>query len=151
VTLTQHDEVAFPVAVYSYLKAPQAVTLELQPEPWFTLLDQGGLTRKLDLQPGEVTSVKFRIRADRIGFQPLTVKARGSKLSDAVKRVVEVVPNGQKFEKVINDRLSGKVAQTIDIPPSAIPDASRLLVRVYPGVVAQVLEGTEGMLRLPGG
>jgi hypothetical protein len=151
VTLTQHDEVAFPVAVYNYLKTPQTVTLQLEAEPWFTLLDQGGLTRKLDLQPDQVTSVKFRIKADKIGNQPLTVKARGSKLSDAVKRVVEVVPNGQKFEKVVNDRLSGKVAQTIEIPPGAIPDASKLLVRIYPGVVAQVLEGTEGMLRLPGG
>jgi uncharacterized protein YfaS (alpha-2-macroglobulin family) len=151
VTLTQADEVAFPVAVYNYLKTPQTVTLELQAEPWFTLLDPGGLTRKLDLAPDQVTSVKFRIKADKIGNQPLTVKARGSKLSDAVKRVVEVVPNGQKFEKVVNDRLSGKVAQTIEIPPNAIPDASKLLVRIYPGVVAQVLEGTEGMLRLPGG
>ena len=66
-------------------------------------------------------------------------------------RVVEVVPDGQKVEKVVSDRLAGKVAQTVEIPPHAIPDSSRLLVRIYPGVVAQVLEGTEGMLRLPGG
>jgi len=151
VTLTQHDEVAFPVAVYNYLKTPQSVTLELQGEPWFTLQDKEGLTRKLELRPDEVTAVKFRIKADRIGFQPLTVKARGSKLSDAVKRVVEVVPDGQKVEKVITDRLNGKIAQTIEIPPSALPDASALLVRIYPGVLAQIIEGTEGMLRMPNG
>src|SRR5205823_2739156 len=39
VALTQNDEVAFPVAVYNYLKTPQRVKLELQAEPWFTLLD----------------------------------------------------------------------------------------------------------------
>jgi uncharacterized protein YfaS (alpha-2-macroglobulin family) len=151
VALTQHDEVAFPVPVYNYLKTPQTVTLELQAEPWFTLLDQGGLTRTLDLQPGQVTSVKFRIKADRIGHQPLTIKARGSKQSDAVKRVVEVVPDGRKVETVKSDRLTGKVVQTIDIPPTALADASVLLVRVYPGVMAQIIEGTEGMLRMPNG
>ena len=39
VALTQNDEVAFPVAVYNYLKTPQTVKLELQQEPWFELID----------------------------------------------------------------------------------------------------------------
>jgi uncharacterized protein YfaS (alpha-2-macroglobulin family) len=151
VSLTQGDEVAFPVAVYNYLKTPQTVKIELQKEPWFELLDGGGLVRTLNLKPSEVTSVKFRIRAGKIGMQPLTVKAFGSKKSDAVKRVVEVAPNGQKIEKVATDRLKGKVTQVIDIPDTAVPDASKLMVRIYPGVMAQVLEGVEGLIRLPGG
>jgi 5-hydroxyisourate hydrolase-like protein (transthyretin family) len=160
VSLTQSDEVAFPVAIYNYLKEPQKLKIELQEEPWFQLLDKEGLTRTLDVKPGDVTSVKFRIKANKIGFQPLLVKAYGSKKSDAVKRVVEVVPNGQKIEKVVSDRLSGaerkadaphKIKHTIDIPADAIPDASKLIVRIYPGVMAQVLEGVEGMIRLPGG
>src|SRR5262249_50716039 len=44
--LTQNDEVAFPVAVYNYLKGPQTVTLDLQPEPWFEVADSQGLRRK---------------------------------------------------------------------------------------------------------
>jgi len=151
VTLTQNDAVAFPVAVYNYLKTPQSGKIEVQAEPWFSLLDEGGLSRTLTLKPEEVTSVKFRIKANKIGWQPLTVNARGSKQSDAVKRTVEVVPDGEKVEKVVNDRLSGKITQVIDVPQNAIPDASKLLVRIYPGVVAQVLDGVEGMIRLPGG
>ena len=151
VSLTQGDEIAFPVAVYNYLKSPQTVKIELEKEPWFELLDQGGLTRSLDIQPNEVTSVKFRIKANKIGYQPLTVKAFGTKKSDAVKRSVDVVPNGQKIEKVATDRLKGKVTQVIDIPADSVPDASKLIVRIYPGVMAQVLEGVEGLIRLPGG
>jgi hypothetical protein len=151
VHLTQNDEVAFPVAVYNYLKTPQTVQLELQKEPWFELTDAGGFTRSLDLKPNEVTSVKFRIKARKIGFQPLLVKARGSKLSDAIKRTIEVVPDGKRIEQVITDRLAGKVTQTIAIPEHALPEASRLMVKIYPGVVSQVLEGAEGMIRLPGG
>src|SRR5207253_4694725 len=88
VSLTQNDEVAFPVAVYNYLKTPQTVKLELQRESWFELTDSNGYTRSLDLQPNQVTAVKFRIRARRIGVQPLLVKATGSKMSDAIKRSV---------------------------------------------------------------
>lgn len=149
--LTQNDEVAFPVAVYNYLKDPQTVKLDLQPEPWFELVDGQGLTRSLDLKPGEVTSVKYRIRAKKIGHFPLTVKASGTKMSDAIKRVIEVVPDGQKVEQVVSDRLAGKVSQTVTIPDNAIPDASKLFVKVYPGVFSQLVEGTEGMLRMPGG
>jgi alpha-2-macroglobulin family protein/MG2 domain-containing protein/macroglobulin-like protein len=157
VSLTQSDEIAFPVAVYNYLKTPQTLKLELQEEPWFELLDKGGSTRRLELKPNEVTSAKFRIKARKIGLQPLTVKAFGSKKSDAVKRLVEVVPNGQKIEKVITDKLQGPdgkggtIAHEITIPENAVPEASRLIVRLYPGVMAQVLEGVDGLIRLPGG
>src|SRR5262249_45550029 len=114
VSLTQNDEVAFPVAVYNYLKTPQTVKLELQPEPWFELVDAGGLTRSLELKSGDVTSVKFRIKARKLGNQPLTVKATGSKVSDAVKRSVEIVPDGQMAEHVVSDRLAPS-------PPTPLP------------------------------
>ena len=117
--LTQTDEIAFPVAVYNYLKTAQTVKIELQKESWFQLLDADGYTRTLNLKANEVTSVKFRIRAGKIGYQPLTVKAYGSKKSDAVKRSVEVVPNGQKIERVLSDRLKGNISHTLDIPANA--------------------------------
>jgi hypothetical protein len=151
VALTQNDEVAFPVAVYNYLKDPQTLKLELKNESWFELADSQGLTRALELKPNEVTSVKFRIRAKKIGQQPLLVRATGSKMSDAVKRSIEVIPDGQKIERVVTDKLTGNVRQTAEIPADAIPDATKLFVKIYPGVFSQVLEGTEGMLRLPGG
>jgi 5-hydroxyisourate hydrolase-like protein (transthyretin family) len=151
VALTQNDEVAFPVAVYNYLKTPQKVTLKLKQEPGFQLVDGLGLERTLSLKPGEVTSVKFRIRATKVGMLPLTVDARGSKMSDAIKRSIEVRPDGRAVEQVFNDRLKDTAKHTVTVPAHAIEGASRLLVKVYPGVVSQVLEGTEGMLRLPGG
>jgi uncharacterized protein YfaS (alpha-2-macroglobulin family) len=149
--LTQNDEVEFPVAVYNYLKTAQTVKIDLKEEPWFELVDSRGLSRSLDLKANEVTSVKFRIRAKKIGNFPLTVEARGNKMSDAIKRGIDVLPDGKKIEQVVTDRLSGTVNQTITIPDNAIADASKLYVKIYPGVFAQVLEGTEGLLRLPGG
>ena len=98
-----------------------------------------------------MTAIKYRIRAKKIGSFPLTVKATGSKMSDAIKRPIEVLPDGTKVEQVVSDRLSGNVTKTITIPEHALADASKLFVKIYPGVFSQVLEGTEGMLRLPGG
>lgn len=151
VSLTQNDEVAFPVAIYNYLKEPQTIKLELQKETWFEMLPGEEMTRSIELKPNEVTATHFHIRAKKVGFQPLTIKALGTKKSDAVKRVVEVVPDGKKVEVVVSDQLKGKVNHTLTIPQDAIPDASKLIVRVYPGVMAQVLEGLEGMMRMPGG
>jgi uncharacterized protein YfaS (alpha-2-macroglobulin family) len=151
IALTQNDEVEFPVAVYNYLKTPQTVKIDLKAEQWFELVDSRGLSRSLDLKAGDVTSVKFRIRAKKIGNFPLTVEARGSKMSDAIKRGIDVLPDGRKVEQVVTDRLSGTVTQSITIPDNAVADASKLYVKIYPGVFSQVLEGTEGLLRLPGG
>src|SRR5262249_62192529 len=134
----------------NYLKTPQTLKIELQKEDWFDLVE-GTLTRSLDLKEGEVTSVKFRIRAKKLGSQSLMVKARGSKASDDIKRSIDVLPDGKKIEVSLSDRLAGKVTKVIDIPANAVPDASKLIVKVYPGVFSQILEGGEGLIRLPGG
>ena len=149
--LTQEDEVDFPVVVYNYLDQPQTVKIELKQAPWFKLIDGNGLTRTLELKANEVTSVSFRVRADKVGNNPITVMAYGSKKSDAVRRVVEVVPNGEKVEAVINDRLEKSVTHIVNIPDTAIDDASKIVVKMYPGIMAQVVEGLDGMLRMPGG
>jgi uncharacterized protein YfaS (alpha-2-macroglobulin family) len=150
-TLTQNDEVAFPVAIYNYLKEPQTVVLSLKPEDWFELTDGLGYERKVDLKPNEVTSVKFRIRAKKIGDLPLTVTARGTQMSDAIKRLVEVLPDGEKIEKAVTDRLVGQAAHQMEIPEGIVPDSAKILVKIYPGVMSQVIEGVEGMLRMPFG
>jgi 5-hydroxyisourate hydrolase-like protein (transthyretin family) len=150
-TLTRNDEVSIPATVYNYLKEAQTVTLDLQPEPWFELVDGLGMKRAVEMKANEVKSVSFRIRATKIGHFPLQVTARGTQLADAIKRVIEVVPDGQKKEQVVTDRLKGTVACDITIPENALPDASKLFVKVYPGVMSQVLEGVDGLIRLPGG
>src|SRR5207253_1667790 len=149
VTLTRGDEVSVPVVVYNYLDCPQTVELILDAAPWFERIGDAG--RRVELQANEVRSLAYRLRAVKVGNHHLQVTARGQGVADAVKRFLEVVPDGKKVEQVVTDRLTGDVTQTIDIPAGAVPDSYKILVKVYPGVFSQVLEGTEGMLRLPGG
>ena len=71
--------------------------------------------------------------------------------SDDMQRRIDVLPDGKKIEVSLSDRLAGKVTKVIDIPANAVPDASKLIVKVYPGVFSQILEGVDGLIRLPGG
>lgn len=147
--LTQNDEVSVPVAIYNYLPGPQRVRLVATREPWFELLDRPEKTAAVGA--GEVGVCFFRIKALAIGHHRLTVTAYGTSMSDAVRRQVEIVPDGQRIETAVNGRLSGNAVHEIRIPESAIPGSAKILVKCSPGVGAMLLDGMEGMLSLPAG
>jgi len=149
VALTQHDEVSVPVAVYNYLDGPQTVRLEAEAGDWATLLE--GASRSLEIGPHEVTSVSFRLRAEKPGRHALTVKAAGSRLADAVRREVTVTPDGQPVVQTVNGRLGENVVQEVSIPAQAIDGASDLYVKVYPGAFSQVVEGLDSIFQMPFG
>jgi len=149
VSLTQNDEVSVPVVVYNYLKQPQRVRLELKAASWFDL--RGGRVQDIALAPQEVRATTYRLRVRELGRRQLEVRADGSSMSDAIRREIEILPDGQEQNQVANGRLEGTINQTIPIPQDAVVGASKILVRLYPGVFSQVMEGMESMLRLPGG
>jgi len=98
-----------------------------------------------------VTSVYFTVTAKKIGRHKLTVKAHGHKLSDAIRREIEIVPDGKEFRTSISDTLEKSVSKTVSIPEDAIADGSNILVRIYPGVFSQVVEGLDKIFQMPGG
>ncbi|MCX7920076.1 MAG: type II secretion system protein GspG, partial [bacterium] len=149
VALTQNDEISVPVAVYNYLPGAQTVRLELMPEPWFELKDEKIKTVKLEKD--EVRAVYYSIKVKEIGYHKFTVYAYGSKLSDAIQRMIAVVPDGKEYQVSISDRLSKDIEKEITIPQEAIEKASKLQVKVYPGIFSQIVEGLASMLRMPFG
>ncbi len=149
VSLTQNDEVHVPVAIYNYLKTDQKIHLQVKKEDWFELKDLPEKT--VTLAPSEVRAVYFPIVAKKIGFQKFTVIASGTKKSDAVARTVEIVPDGKEHLVSHSSRLEGTITHTITIPDAAIDDASKIFVKIYPGVLSQVIEGLDKMLRMPFG
>ncbi|MGB5036023.1 MAG: alpha-2-macroglobulin family protein, partial [Blastocatellia bacterium] len=154
VALTEGDAIAVPVAVYNYLPTPQRVSLELRQDPWFTL-DNDVANKQVDVGAGEVGVAYFRFKAVKIGEQQLQVTARldgnAGSPGDAVARNVEVKPNGEELHVVINERLEGSAIKDVVLPPNALPDASKIFVKFYPGALSQVVEGLDSMLRMPGG
>ncbi len=150
--LTQGDEVSMPVAVYNYLETGQQVQLTLEGQEWFESL--GELTQSMDVAPGDVTVVYFPIKvtATEGRFRPV-ITAIGERMSDAttLRHDVQVVPNGKRFDQTLSDRLSGDLEQTVTIPKEAIPGTAQVYVKVYPGILSQVVEGLEALLRMPFG
>jgi uncharacterized protein YfaS (alpha-2-macroglobulin family) len=150
--LTQGDEVSMPVAVYNYLPTGQQVYLEMEDQDWFELLE--GQTRTVEIAGGDVTVVYFPIRvtATEGRFRPV-VTAIGEKMSDAttLRHDVQVVPNGKRVDQTTSDRLTGDTEGTITIPQQAIPGTAHILVKVYPGILSQVVEGLDALLRMPFG
>ncbi|MBN2329514.1 MAG: hypothetical protein JXR73_20400, partial [Candidatus Omnitrophica bacterium] len=150
VALIQHDEVTIPVAVYNYLPKTQAVKIDLAREPWFKLLE-GDYQRTITIAADEVTSVTYRIRADQLGRQPITVYAWGSEDNDAIGKTIEVRPNGAPQFITRNGRLSGSVKETAAFPANRVEGADKLFVKIYPGIFSQVVEGMDAILQMPYG
>ena len=66
VSLTQHDRVDVPVAIYNYLPAPQQVTLTLKQEPWFALQGKASANGASGSQ-FQVSVVYYPLTANAIG------------------------------------------------------------------------------------
>jgi uncharacterized protein YfaS (alpha-2-macroglobulin family) len=153
VTLTQGDRVSIPVAIYNYSGSHGEVSLKLQPDDWFSLVDD--VTEKsVEVDSGRVGGSQFTLEARRIGKFKLTLAAsmKGeANRADIVVREIEVIPNGREQTLVFNGRLENTVQHEINFPANAIPDASKIFVRLYPGPLSQVVEGMDAILHMPGG
>ncbi len=150
VALTRNDVVKVPIALYNYLPKRQTVKLEIQAADWYELVE-GGAKRQVDLGPGEVKAEYIHLKAKHVGRQNLTVIARGTEQSDAIKREVLVEPDGQLFEQNFSDQLKAEARHNINFPANAIPGSTALLVKVYPGLMSQVVEGLDSIFRMPSG
>ncbi|MGA2347742.1 MAG: alpha-2-macroglobulin family protein, partial [Candidatus Sulfotelmatobacter sp.] len=153
VTLTQGDRVSIPVAVYNYSGARGDVSLKLQPDDWFSLVDDVA-DKSVTVDSARVGGSQFTLEARRIGKFKLTLSARmngGADRADIVVREIEVIPNGREQNLVFNGRLENSVRHELNFPANSIPDASKIFVRLYPGPLSQVIEGMDSILRMPGG
>jgi uncharacterized protein YfaS (alpha-2-macroglobulin family) len=153
VTLTQGDRVSIPVAIYNYAGSTGDVSLRLEADSWFSLVDDVG-EKSVTVESSRVGGSQFTLEARRIGKFKLTLSARMKgevDRADIVVREIEVIPNGREQTQVFNGRLENTVQHEIDFPANAIPEASKIFVRLYPGPLSQVIEGMDSILSMPGG
>jgi len=154
VTLTQGDRVTLPVAIYNYAGARGDVSLSLQQDDWFSLVNDTS-DKNLNVDAGQVGSSQYTLQANRIGKFKLTLSANMAGTSarrDIVVREIEVVPNGREQTIAFNGHLDGgSIEHSVAFPAAAIPDASKIFVRLYPGPLSEIIEGMDSILRMPGG
>jgi len=153
VTLTQGDRVSIPVGVYNYSGTRGDVSLRLQEDDWFSLVDDVA-EKSVAVDSARQSGSQFTLEAKRIGKFKLTLSAQmngGARRADIVVREIEVIPNGREQNVVYNGRLESGVRHELKFPADSIAEASKIFVRLYPGPLSQVIEGMDSILRMPGG
>jgi hypothetical protein len=150
VKLTQGDEISIPVAVYNYLPNDQDIEIVMDKAPWFDVV--GEHTFKMKVRKEDVTSHSFRIKVKDVGVHKFDVTARGTSMSDALTRSIEVEPDGKKYIVCKGDVIKAPGGGTdVEIPGNAIAGGSNLILTVYPRPFSQIVEGMDNVFRMPTG
>jgi hypothetical protein len=147
--LTVGDEVAVPVSIFNYLETAQEINLEVAQAGWFEFVETP--TLRFTVEANEVMAAYLPIRVIGFGQHEFQVTATGSAMSDAVVRQVEVLPDGKPMAVAESGKLTTTQRFAIDLPANTIPGTGRVAVKIYPGVISQVIDGLEGMLQQPYG
>ena len=152
VSLTRGDEVSVPVVVYNYLDEPQAVEIEVAEGEWFTLLgDDPQPKRTINLEAGAVSSIGIPLKINDVGIHNLKVTAHAGETSDAIKRQIEIVPNGRRVEEFVSGKLDEPVQMPLDVPEDVIPGSVRAIVKLHPSTFSQLIEGLDAIFAMPSG
>ena len=153
VMLTQGDQVSLPVAIYNYTSAKGEVQLQLKEDDWYSLVKDEG-EKSVEVEAGKVGGSQFVLEAKQIGKFKLMLSAQmkgEAKRADIVVREIEVVPNGRQQNLIFNGQLETTVSHDVAFPVPSIPGASKIIVRLYPGPLSQIMEGMDAILQMPGG
>ena len=79
-------------------------------------------------------------------------RRRGSGVADAIRREIEVVPDGRRVEQVASGTLTDAVSpSTLAVPDNAIEGSVRAIVKLYPSSFSQVVEGLDAIFQMPSG
>ena len=148
--LTEGDQIALPVVLRNYLERAQIVDVEIKPESWFSL--QGPASQRANVAAGDSARPTFLLTAlasVKDGKQRVT--ARGSDASDAIEKSVTVHPDGEEKTQTTSDILGDAVNLNLNLPASTINGSSRFELKIYPNLMAHVVESIEGIIQRPYG
>jgi A-macroglobulin TED domain/Alpha-2-macroglobulin family/Carboxypeptidase regulatory-like domain/MG2 domain/A-macroglobulin receptor binding domain/Alpha-2-macroglobulin bait region domain/Macroglobulin domain MG3 len=148
--LTEGDEIRLPIVLRNYLDKPQAVDLEMKTENWFALL--GAARARAEVAPGDNARHTFDFRAVasvKDGKQRVT--ATGAEVSDQIEKPVSVHPDGEEIAKTTSGILGDNTTLEADIPANVIKGTSRVELKIYPSLMAHVVESIEAIMERPYG
>jgi hypothetical protein len=148
--LTVGDEIQLPVVLRNYLDKPQVVNLEIKPESWFALL--GPAQKRAEVAAGDNSRQTFDFRAVasvKDGKQRIT--ATGADANDQIERPVSVHPDGEEIAKTTSGILSENATLEANIPADAIKGTAHAELKIYPSLMAHVIESIEGIMQRPYG
>jgi hypothetical protein len=148
--LTQGDEIDYPVVLRNYLDRPQTLKAWIRPESWFNLLGPAEVPVKVDA--GDAAHAIFRYRAvAAVTDGKQQVSAANAAISDAAQKPVDVHPFGRLAAVTATTVLAKKATLSLHAPEDAITGSLRGRIKIYPNLLAHVLENLEAGLERPHG
>jgi CD109 antigen len=145
------EEFPLKVSLYNYTDVEQAFLVEVEPQPWFDLLDEA--SRSVTVAPNDTGGAEFKIRPTGVGTQTVKVTARSTEAADAVIKSMIVEPEGVQREQVENGVLNDSASRTVamPVPADVVPDSARAYVAVTGSLLAQTIDGLDSLLQMPFG
>jgi hypothetical protein len=148
--LTSGDQIELSATVRNYVDRQQKVAIGLQPNDWSSV--QGSAARRLTVAPNSSANVSYSIRALTAASQVRQrITAVAGRNRDAIEKPIHIHPDGQEVKQSFGDLISGSVGISVTIPPAAIPGATTGEIRVYPNILAMLLESAGAILIAPHG
>lgn len=146
--LTVGDRVEQPVLVRSYLDEPEDVEMTLRPGPGLSAAPARVAGRA---RPGEPARAIVSLEAIRPGKTTLRATARGRRANDAVERPIEIRPDGEERLTIAADLFESAATLIVEVPRDALPGSIQAQVTVWPGLLAQTVDGIDSILVRPYG
>ncbi|MBI4282474.1 MAG: alpha-2-macroglobulin [Chloroflexi bacterium] len=150
-SVVRSEEFPVKVSLYNYLEDAQEIRVDLEPAPWFDLLDTA--LKTVTVPGNDIGVVEFRIRPTGLGIRQLKVTARSREAADAVIKDIIVEPEGVQRELVENLVLSAGSSREVEIalPAGIVEGSGRVYVALTGSYLSQTIQGLEGLLRMPFG
>lgn len=148
--LTEGDEINLPVIVRNYLDKPQTVDLEMKSESWFEMI--GAAERQAKIAAGDASREVFSFRAvspTKDGKQRVTAQA--VETGDAIEKSVSVRPDGEEIIETAGQVFSDHATLEVNVPDNVIKNTPNAELKIYPNLMAHVVEGIEGIIQRPYG
>jgi uncharacterized protein YfaS (alpha-2-macroglobulin family) len=149
--LTQGDEFWLPITINNYLSETQKIKLDLKEASFYTWLEGG--KDMIELQPSESRNVYVKLRLEKHGDYILRIESQGTKMADAMEKIVNITPFGQHItQAVANEKLNEAEAKINAIFPSdKIAGTEKIIAKLYPSIFSEIVQGLDSMLRMPSG
>ena len=150
--LIMGDRLLIPVTLVNNREQAVTARVSAQAEGALSVLELDA-SAPVVVEPGRRASMTLTLLASSVGQGALTVSAalddQGD--GDAVRRSVQVDPDGRVLTQVSAGLTRDGWDATSVIPAEAIPGTGLATLKIFPSPVADALDGLEGMLRMPTG
>ena len=148
--LTEGDEISLPVVVRNYLNRLQRVDVEIKPEQWFSLM--GPVRKQTAVAAGDAVRQTFDFRVvSSVDNGRQRITALGADANDAIEKPVTVHPDGEEKSVTAGDLLTSSAALELDLPANVIANSTRAELKIYPNLMAHVVESVEAIMERPYG